>query len=451
MTSRGQPQGRRQSCWVRWILTETPESTLSLRPLADAGPRRAPDANGREAGGRARVGGRPKGRGRRPVQARRREPPGRGRGVSPDGQPFSVGLRRAGATAPLAAHCLCVPLTSAPRCHSAPGGAASYRHFSRCRNYKRRCRPPRRGGLSPPAGTASHAARRPPPGLLEPDCELSPLPPPPHPVPPSRAAAKAAPTATQSGRGQAGHGALGAAARLGFCCTAAGAGRPACGSGRQQQWPMVVSELVRGRHLSGAQSQGPALSSSHALGSVRRQAPSSARTSPRDTEGRSGAELLQKIQLCCSGVNGPPRQSTILQMRAHSLLAPPFFHEPQTQAYGGGHTTGFPASGSGRPGVLRTETRRGWDSSAFHALGGHGLQARISSPGCPEHALRAKVDIYFPGSLCFPCPVSTPRAPSTPRTRGFTKVWTTSPFHLASPGEQSHYLVIDLPPLFPGK
>lgn len=29
---------------------------------------------------RARVGGRPKGRGRRPVQARRREPPGRGRG-----------------------------------------------------------------------------------------------------------------------------------------------------------------------------------------------------------------------------------------------------------------------------------------------------------------------------------------------------------------------------------
>ncbi|KAK1341203.1 hypothetical protein QTO34_017606 [Cnephaeus nilssonii] len=110
---------------------------------------------------------------------------------------------------------------------------------------------------------------------------------------------------------------------------------------------MVVSELVRGRHLSGAQSQGPALSSSHALGSVRRQAPSSARTSPRDTEGRSGAELLQKIQLCCSGVNGPPPQSTILQMRAHSLLAPPFFHEPQTQAYGGGHTTGFPASGSG--------------------------------------------------------------------------------------------------------
>lgn len=59
---------------------------------------------------------------------------------------------------------------------------------------------------------------------------------------------------------------------------------------------MVVSELVRGRHLSGAQSQGPALSSSHALGSVRRQAPSSARTSLRDTEGRSGAELLQKNQ-----------------------------------------------------------------------------------------------------------------------------------------------------------
>lgn len=110
--------------------------------------------------------------------------------------------------------------------------------------------PPAGGCLSPPAGTASHAARRPPPGLLEPDCELSPLPPPPHPVPPSRAAAKAAPTATQSGQGQAGHGALGAAARLGFCYVVAGAGRSACSSGRQQQWPMVVSELVRGRHLS---------------------------------------------------------------------------------------------------------------------------------------------------------------------------------------------------------
>lgn len=69
----------------------------------------------------------------------------------------------------------------------------------------------------------------------------------------------------------------------------------------------------------------------------------------------------------------------------------------------------------------------------------------------PEHALRAKVDICFPGSPCFPCPVTTPRAPSTPRTLGLTKVWTTSPFNLASPGEQSHYLVIDLPPLFPDK
>lgn len=108
----------------------------------------------------------------------------------------------------------------------------------------------RRGCLSPPAGTASHAARRPPPGLLEPDCRLSPQPPLPRPVPPPRAAAKAAPTTAQSGQGRAGHGALGAAAWLGFRYAVAGAGRSACSPGRQQQWPMVVSELVRGRHLS---------------------------------------------------------------------------------------------------------------------------------------------------------------------------------------------------------
>lgn len=29
----------------------------------------------------------------------------------------------------------------------------------------------------------------------------------------------------------------------------------------------------------------------------------------------------------------------------------------------------------------------------MHALGGHGLQARISSPGCGKQPLRAKVDI----------------------------------------------------------
>lgn len=49
----GTAPGRRQSVRLRWILTEKPKSTLSLRPLADAGPRRAPDANQREAGGRA--------------------------------------------------------------------------------------------------------------------------------------------------------------------------------------------------------------------------------------------------------------------------------------------------------------------------------------------------------------------------------------------------------------
>lgn len=53
----------------------------------------------------------------------------------------------------------------------------------------------------------------------------------------------------------------------------------------------------------------------------------------------------------------------------------------------------------------------------------------------------------FSGFPMLPRPVTTPRAPSTPGALGLTKVWTTSPFNLASPGEQSHYLVIDLPPL----
>lgn len=73
VTSRTQPRGRAAKRVV--VCTR---STLSPRPLVDAGPRRAPDAERSEAG--ARVGGRPKGRGRRPVQARRREPLGRGRG-----------------------------------------------------------------------------------------------------------------------------------------------------------------------------------------------------------------------------------------------------------------------------------------------------------------------------------------------------------------------------------
>lgn len=170
-----------------------------------------------------------------------------GAGVSPDGQPVSSRLRRAGATA------RSLPIVCAPhRCALVPqcGPAGQPPIVTSASAATIRGGAARSGCLSPPAGTASHAARRPPPGLLEPDCELSPLPPPPRPVPPSRAAAKAAPTAAQSRQGRAGHGALGAAARLGFCYTVAGAGRSACSPGRQQQWSMVVSELVRGRHLS---------------------------------------------------------------------------------------------------------------------------------------------------------------------------------------------------------
>lgn len=89
---------------------------------------------------------------------------------------------------------------------------------------------------------------------------------------------------------------------------------------------MVVSELVRGRHLSGAQSQGPALSSSHALGSVRRQAPSSAPTSLRDTEGRSGAEFAPGNQALLkwgewSG-HGSPRYSRWSPLPSSNALLP---------------------------------------------------------------------------------------------------------------------------------
>ena len=67
-----------------------------------------------------------------------------------------------------------------------------------------------------------------------------------------------------------------------------------------------------------------------------------------------------------------------------------------------------------------------------------------------KHALGAKVGMSPPGSPRFPCRVPDPRAQSTPRIPGHKKVRTTSLFNLVNPGERSRYLIIDLPPPFPG-
>lgn len=244
----------------------------------------------------------------------------------------------------------------------------------------------RRGCLSPPAGTASHAARRPPPGLLEPDCELSPPPPPPRPVPPSRAAAKAAPTSAQSRRGRAGHGALGAAARLGFCYAVAGAGRSACSPGRQQQWPMVVSELVRGRHLSRGAEPGASPSQLPRSG-IRPQTGSLQRTDfpPRHRGALWSAAAPENLVLMRWGewsARGGPRYS---RQGAHCHLAPPFVREPQTQPHGAGHTTGFPAPGSEAPGWC-SERRREEGGTPKHFTPWVGMDSRpgFPRPGCPE-------------------------------------------------------------------
>lgn len=100
VTSRGQPHGERRSSWVS---EDSPSSTLLPRPLADAGPRRAPDAKRSEAGARGRAS---QGEGSAASAGPEAGATGQGAGVSPDGQPVSSRLRRAGATAPLAAHCL---------------------------------------------------------------------------------------------------------------------------------------------------------------------------------------------------------------------------------------------------------------------------------------------------------------------------------------------------------
>lgn len=68
-----------------------------------------------------------------------------------------------------------------------------------------------------------------------------------------------------------------------------------------------------------------------------------------------------------------------------------------------------------------------------------------------KRALRAKVGISPPGSPRFPGPAPDPRNQSTPRIPGHTKVRMTRPFNLVNLGERSHYLIIDLPPRFPGK
>lgn len=127
--------------------------------------------------------------------------------MSPDGQPVSSRLRRAGATAPLAAHCL-RPRPVRPGATVRPGGAASPRHFSQRRNYKRRCRPPwlpqptswdREPCCPPPAPGAGRARLR---TLATAATAAS--------RPTSRAAAKAAPLQRRAGEaGQAmGHWAL---------------------------------------------------------------------------------------------------------------------------------------------------------------------------------------------------------------------------------------------------
>lgn len=312
--------------------------------------------------------------------------------MSPDGQPVIFRLRRAGATA------RSLPIVCAPdRCALVPqcGPAGQPPIVTSASAATIRGGAARRGCLSPPAGTASHAARRPPPGLLEPDCELSPLPPPPRPVPPSRAAAKAVPTAAQSGQGRAGHGALGAAARLGFCYAVTGVGRSACSPGRQQQWPMVVSELVRGRHLSRGAEPGASPIQLPRSG-IHSQTGSLQRSDfpPRHRGALWSGVAPENPALLKWGEWSDCGNPQYSREGAHSHLAPPFFLEPQIQPHGGSHTTGFPASGSEGPGVsLERRQEEGGTPKNFTRWVGMDCRPGFLLQAAGKQALRAKVDI----------------------------------------------------------
>mgnify|MGYP007067292243 CR=1 FL=1 len=173
----------------------------------------------------------------------------------------------------------------------------------------------------------------------------------------------------------------------------------------------------------GAQSQGPAPFSSHALGSVRRQAPSSALTSLEDTEGRSGAQLLQRTQLCLNGVNGSPGSTRYSRQGAHPHLAPPFFHEPKTKPHGGGHTTGFPALGREGAGMSSEMSQEGGTPRHFTPWVGMDSRPGFPLPGCPEAGSESQGEHLvsrFPCSSAVQPPGS--RAPSSPKTPGSTSL-----------------------------
>lgn len=163
---------------------------------------------------------------------------------------------------------------------------------------------------------------------------------------------------------------MGAAAQLGFCYVATGTDCPARSPGRQQQWPMVVSELVWGRHLSWGTEPGtgpiqlprcghhqPTDSLLHYDFTTSRVL--SSKTNPKTSSAEVGRIICRQ----------KPRYT---RLRAHPHLIEPFPTELQVQPYFCGY--------SGVPGVLSQSTshwlgkkaRKRLDFSTFQ--GGQGCR-----------------------------------------------------------------------------
>lgn len=146
---------------------------------------------------------------------------------------------------------------------------------------------------------------------------------------------------------------------------------------------MVVSELVRGRHLFRGAEPGASPIPLPRSGIRLQTGSSSARTSLRDAEGRSGAELLQTVQPHCSGVNGAVGRPPILQAGSpvQSSTAP----LPESQARLHGVATP-------RVSLLG---RQGAGEAPKHLAPGARMTRRpgFLPQAAGERALRAKMDL----------------------------------------------------------
>lgn len=142
------------------------------------------------------------------MQVRRREPPGRGRG-EPRRPARQLSPQTAGATAPLAAHCL-----RPDRCALVPqwpGGAASHRHFSQ--------RATMGGGAALPwrlpqptlSWDREPCSPSPAPRAVRARLRTRHLPPPSLSRPTAAGSSQSRPNCSIERQGRAGHGALGAA------------------------------------------------------------------------------------------------------------------------------------------------------------------------------------------------------------------------------------------------